>query len=71
MNIAAFEGVVLNGQIQLRTNIHLPEQTTVYVLIPNLEVPKRVYIHSPRLVHREQAVDFKKEVVEATADAGL
>lgn len=71
VDVAAFEGVVVNGQIRLRTNIRLPEQATVYVLIPNLKAPKMVRIPSPRLVHREQAADFRKEVVEGTADAGL
>jgi hypothetical protein len=71
MDIAAFEGVVVNGQIQLRTDVRLPERATVYVLVPNLQTPKRVHIHSPRLVHREQVADFRKEVVEGTSDAGL
>jgi hypothetical protein len=71
VDVAAFEGVVVNGQIQLRTNIRLPEQATVYVLIPNLKAPKTVHIPGPRLVHREQAADFRKEVIEGTVDAGL
>jgi len=71
MDIAAFEGVVVDGQIRLRTDIRLPEQTRVYVLVPNLKAPKRVHIYSPRLVHREQAADFKKEVIEGAGDAGL
>jgi hypothetical protein len=71
VDLLAFEGVVVDGQIQLRTNIRLPERATVYVLIPNLKAPKTVRIPSPRLVHREQAADFRKEVIEETADAGL
>ena len=71
VDVAAFEGVVVNGQIQLRTNVRLPEQATVYVLIPNLKAPKMVRIPGPRLVHREQAADFRKEVIEETGDASL
>jgi hypothetical protein len=71
VDVAAFEGVVVNGQIQLRTNIRLPEHATVYVLIPNLKAPKMVRIPSPRLTHREQAADLRKKVIEGTADAGL
>lgn len=33
--------------------------------------PKLAHITSPRLVHREQAADFKKEVVEIVADDSL
>jgi hypothetical protein len=61
----------LSGNDQLRTNVRLPEQATVYVLIPNLKAPKMVRIPSPRLAHREQAADFRKEVIEGTSDAGL
>jgi hypothetical protein len=71
VDVVAFEGVVVNGQIKLRTDIRLPEQATVYVLIPNLKASKMVRIPSPRLVHREQAADFSKEVIEGTADADL
>ena len=71
MDVLAFEGVVVNGQIQLRANVRLPEQAKVYVLVPDLQAPKKVHIHSPRLLHREQAADFKKEVFEGVTDAGL
>ena len=71
MDIAAFEGTVVDGQIQLRTKIRLPEQAKVYVLVPNLKAPKMVRIHSPRLAHREEAADFRKEFFEATPDAAL
>lgn len=71
MEIAAFEGVVVNGEIRLRNNIRLPEQATVYVLVPDLKASTVVHIHSPRLLHPEQAADFQKEVIETTGDAGL
>ena len=71
MNIAAFAGVVENGQIRLETNIRLPEQTRVYVLVPNLKAQPTIHIVSPRLVHRKQTADFRKEIVEATPDADV
>ena len=63
MQVTAFEGVVENGQIRLTTNINLPERTKVYVIIPSLETQTVFHLHTPRLLHPEQAVDFKKEVV--------
>ena len=71
MQVKAFEGVIENGQIRLKTNISLPDKTKVYVIIPDVEVPKAVHIYSPRLVHPEQAVDFKKEVIEEAPNAGI
>ena len=64
MQVKAFEGVIENGQIRLETDIELPEKTKVYVIIPDFETPTAVHVYSPRLVHPEQAVDFKKEVIE-------
>jgi hypothetical protein len=71
MKVATFEGVVENGQIRLPANVRLPEQARVYVVIPGVEVPSGAYIGSPRLMHPEQAADFKKEVVEDSRDASL
>jgi hypothetical protein len=71
MPVLTLEGVVENGQIQLKTNIHLPDKTKVYVVIPDFETKKEVHLFSPRLAHPEQAADFKKEVVEVDTDATL
>lgn len=70
MEVATFEGVVDKGQIRLITDVRLPERTKVYVVVPDLEI-KRVHIVSPRLVHPEQAADFKKEMVEVATDANI
>ena len=67
MAIPTFEGIVENGQIRLRDNVTLPENTKVYVVVADLEA----HVHSPRLVHPEQAGDFAKQVIEVPADAGL
>jgi len=68
MGIATYEGIVQYGQIRLRKNIRLPEQTKVYVLVPEQET-RQVRVVSPRLVRPEQAADFKKEMIEVIADA--
>jgi hypothetical protein len=71
MQVTAFEGVIENGQIRLNEKIDLPEKTKVYVIIPGFEPPKTLRIYSPRLAHPEQAVDFKKEVIEEIPNASV
>jgi len=71
MRVTTLEGTVENGQIRLPATVRLPERAKVYVVIPDVEVQTVPYIGSPRLVHPEQAADFKKEVVEELDDAGL
>ncbi len=71
MRVTTFEGVVERGQIRLPGTVRLPENAKVYVVIPDVEVQMVAYIGSPRLAHPEQAVDFKKEVVEGIQDAGI
>jgi hypothetical protein len=51
--------------------VQLPENTEVYVVIPDFESSPRARVPSPRLVHPEQASDFVKQVVEAADDAKL
>ncbi|QLQ05043.1 MAG: hypothetical protein HZY76_02320 [Anaerolineae bacterium] len=71
MHVTTFEGVVENGQIHLSTNVRLPEKTRVYVVVPDLEVKPVMHMFSPRLVHPEDAADFRKEVIEDLPDASL
>ncbi len=71
MQVTTFEGVIENGKIRLKTNINLPEKMKVYVIIPGFETKKVAHVYSPRLVHPEQAVDFKKEVIEELPNAGV
>ena len=70
MGVVTFEGLVDKGKIRLKTNIRLPERTRVYVVVPDLEI-KQVRIVSPRLVHPEQAADFRKEMIEVASDANV
>ena len=71
MSIATFEGVVKNGQIRLRGDVTLAENSEVYVVIPDFEALPRAHIPSPRLVHPVQASDFAKQVIQVADDANL
>lgn len=64
MSVKAFEAIVEQGQIKLPTNIRLPENTKVYIVVPEENVIEVRYISSPRLANPEQASDFKMEVIE-------
>jgi hypothetical protein len=65
MQITTYQGIVeKNGDVRLPENIHLPEKTKVYVIVPALEMQPLSYISTPHLAHPEQASDFKKEVIE-------
>ena len=71
MAISTFEGIVQNGQIRLRDNMTLPENTTVYVIIPGFVSVSKTHVYSPRLAHPEQAADFTKQIIEMPTDAEL
>lgn len=71
MKITTLPGIIENGQVRLADDVRLPEKTLVYVVIPGVEIPRVPCMTSPRLAHREQAADFRKEVVEDVEDAGV
>ena len=71
MTISTFEGIVENGQIRLRDNVILPENTKVYVVIPDVATAPQAHVCNPRLVHPEQAADFAKQIIAVSADAQL
>ena len=71
MSVTTIEAVVENGQIRLPAGVNLPEETKVYVLIPDVETSSVSYLGSPRLAHPEQASEFQKEVTEENPDAGF
>ena len=71
MSIVTIEGVVEHGQIRLKSDVQLPDNTKVYVVVPGMQVQQIAYIVSPRLAHPEQATDFELEVVEEPADASI
>jgi hypothetical protein len=67
----SFEGIVLNGEIRLRGDVELPENTRVWVIVPDAPESARAYIRTPRLAHPEQASEFKMEVLDEVRDAGV
>ena len=69
MGIMTLEGVVERKRIRLKTNVRLPENTKVYVIVPDVQVDQVARVFSPRLVHPEQAADFKMEIVGEPPDA--
>lgn len=71
MPIVTLEGIVKHGQITLNTPLSLPENTKVYVVIPDLRMEQSTRLASPRLRHLAQAADFQMEVVEGPDDAGV
>ena len=70
MNMRTYEGIVVDGKIQLPADVHLPEKSRVLVTLPDESPAQPPRIDSPRLVHPEQAEDFTMNVEEAP-DAGV
>ena len=62
MQVTTIEGTIENGQIKLPENFDLPENTTVYIIIPNLKSDKQ--IASPKLVNKSDMKKFEREVFE-------
>ncbi len=71
MGVVTLEGVVEQGQIRLKSELRLPDNTKVYVVIPGIQVQQMAYIFTPRLAHPEQVADFKLEIIEEPQHAGL
>jgi len=71
MEVTTYEAVVEGGQVRLPEDVHLPDHTKVYVVVPCEATVERVTIISPRLVHPEQLAEFAKEVTEDRDDASL
>lgn len=66
MAISTYDGVVEYGQIRLRAAVVLPENATVYVVVPERAAAPLAHIASPRLAKPEQAARFAKQVIETT-----
>jgi hypothetical protein len=71
MGVVTLEGIIENGQIRLPSNVRLPDNTKVYVVIPGLGVEQVARVFSPRLARPTDASDFVLEVVETDPNAGL
>jgi hypothetical protein len=71
MGVMALEGIVDHGTIRLTSNVHLPDNTRVYVIVPGIHVERVARVFSPHLAHPEQAEDFCMEIVAETPDVGV
>ena len=71
MGVVTLEGIVENGQIRLPSDVRLPENTKVYVVVPGLEVEGAARVSSPRLARPGDASDFVLEVTGSDSDAGV
>ena len=71
MTVITLEGIVEQGQIRLVSDVQLPDNTKVYVVVPGLRVEQVAHVFTPRLAHPEQATDFVLEVAEEPSDANL
>ena len=69
--IQTYEAIYESGVVRLPADVHLPEHTKVYVVVPDRDTEPRYHIGSPHLVHPGQAADFVKEVVEEDFDASV
>jgi hypothetical protein len=61
MSVVTLEGIVEHNRIGLLDNVQLPDNTRVYVIVPDIQVEQVAHVYSPRLALREQASDFKLE----------
>jgi hypothetical protein len=64
VSIITLEGVTDHGRIRLKTNMRLPDNIKVFVVVPDIEVEQVARVSSPRLAHPDQATDFEMEIVE-------
>lgn len=71
MPLTAIEGVVENGTIRLREDVLLPDKTRVFVIITDSRPIASAHVRTPRLARREQAGDFRKQIVEDCPNAPL
>ena len=64
MSLMTLEGIVKDGQIQLKSAVDLPENAKVYVIFPEIQ-NSRTLLHRGRyLVHPEQAKEFTLEMID-------
>jgi hypothetical protein len=59
----AIEATVEAGQVKLPPHLRLPDHTKVYILVPEAPAPAP-QIATPRLLHPQEAADFRKTVAE-------
>lgn len=71
MGVVTIEGIVEKGQIILKSPIFLPDNTQVFVVVPDLHADRPAAVHTPRLANPAEMQDFHLEISEEPADAAL
>jgi hypothetical protein len=66
-----FEATVQDGRIVLPDGARIPDNTRVYVVVPETKDLESVRIMSPHLAHRNDLRDFTMEVEREDQDARL
>ena len=64
MAVVSCEGVVEGAKIRLKSDVKLPENMKVYVVVPEQPAEKNmtIRINTPHLVQRAQASDFEMKI---------
>ena len=63
MPVTTFEGVIENGQIRLPAGVVLPEQQTVFVIVPDAVNPATLRLPGVRLANPADAAKFEMKVI--------
>jgi len=50
MGVLVYEGVIDQGHIRLRTDLRLPDNTKVYIIVPGDEIEQEAAVYSIRVV---------------------
>jgi uncharacterized lipoprotein YbaY len=66
--VTAIEGVVENGKISLRESVSLPENTRVFVIVPDVSAKPVAHVRPPHFVNVRDAVRFQKQVMDIPDD---
>lgn len=71
MKGTTYEATVQDGRVVLPEDAYIPDNTRVYVVVPEADHAHRVRMMTPRLVHRTEAADFTMQVELEGDDARL
>ncbi len=71
MSVRTYEGIVEDGQIKLESDVRLPDQARVFVVVPEEHEAPASRIVSPRLADPSQMDHFVMEIVEKPTDASV
>jgi hypothetical protein len=71
MKGTTYEATVQDGRVVLPEEAHIPDNTRVYVVVPEVDDVYCFRMMTPRLAHRDQAADFTMQVELEGDDARL